>query len=47
MIAGMPIKFSRIFLLLPLLVVSMADAQRAPVLQQIKVPHDYYFREMY
>ncbi|HUD96859.1 MAG TPA: CehA/McbA family metallohydrolase [Woeseiaceae bacterium] len=47
MVAGMPIKFSRIFLLLPLLVVSTADAQRAPVLQQIKVPHDYYFREMY
>jgi Tol biopolymer transport system component len=43
----MPIKSSRIFLLLPLLVVSTADAQRAPVLQQIKVPHDYYFREMY
>ena len=25
----------------------LAFAERAPVLQQIKVPHDYYFREMY
>ena len=24
-----------------------ASAQRAPVLRQIKVPHSYYFREMY
>src|SRR4051812_43646355 len=24
-----------------------AFADRAPVLKQIKVPHDYYFREMY
>jgi dipeptidyl aminopeptidase/acylaminoacyl peptidase len=25
----------------------LASAERAPVLNQIKVPHDYYFREMY
>jgi hypothetical protein len=23
-----------------------AEAQRAPVLRQVKVPHPYYFREM-
>jgi len=28
-------------------VVSVASAERTPVLRQIKVPHDYYFREMY
>jgi hypothetical protein len=42
--------------LIPLLVVALAtgfagapfaSAERAPVLSQIKVPHDYYFREMY
>ena len=27
--------------------VSVASAERAPVLRQIKTPHDYYFREMY
>lgn len=30
-----------------LLVASGALAEREPVLSQIKVPHDYYFREMY
>ena len=27
--------------------IAPASADRAPVLKQIKVPHDYYFREMY
>ena len=44
----MTIRLSGISLvLLPLLFASIASAERAPVLQQIKVPHDYYFREMY
>src|SRR6185312_13978671 len=30
-----------------LLCATAASADRAPVLQQIKVPHDYYYREMY
>ena len=34
-------------LLIGLSLGSPAPAERAPVLQQIKVPHDYYFREMY
>ncbi|MEX2125308.1 MAG: CehA/McbA family metallohydrolase [Woeseia sp.] len=34
-------------LLTALLEASLASAERAPVLNQIKVPHDYYFREMY
>jgi TolB protein len=29
------------------LLAPLASAERAPVLNQIKVPHDYYFREMY
>jgi Tol biopolymer transport system component len=33
--------------LLATLAPPLANAQRAPVLNQIKVPHDYYFREMY
>ena len=32
---------------LALLAATMAFADRAPVLKQIKVPHDYYYREMY
>jgi TolB protein len=32
---------------LAVLVCSAALADRAPVLKQIKVPHDYYYREMY
>jgi len=32
---------------LALLATTMAFADRAPVLKQIKVPHDYYYREMY
>ncbi len=34
-------------LLGPLTLTTPASAQRAPVLRQIKVPHSYYFREMY
>jgi hypothetical protein len=30
-----------------LLVPSLVPAQREPVLKQIKVPHSYYYREMY
>ena len=33
--------------LLALLLLAPAHAEREPVLQQIKVPHNYYFREMY
>ena len=29
-----------------LLVAGSAEAQRAPVLRQVKTPHPYYFREM-
>ncbi len=32
---------------LAVLAATMALADRAPVLRQIKVPHDYYYREMY
>src|SRR3569832_256663 len=32
---------------LAMLAATMAFADRAPVLKQIKVPHDYYYREMY
>jgi hypothetical protein len=32
---------------LALLAATVALADRAPVLRQIKVPHDYYYREMY
>src|SRR5215813_4872730 len=32
---------------LALLATTVALADRAPVLRQIKVPHDYYYREMY
>src|ERR1700749_500023 len=32
---------------LALIVATAAIADRAPVLKQIKVPHDYYYREMY
>lgn len=32
---------------LTLLATTTALADRAPVLKQIKVPHDYYYREMY
>lgn len=35
------------FACLALLTATMALADRAPVLKQIKVPHDYYYREMY
>jgi len=34
-------------ILLGLLAAPGAQAQREPVLQQISLPHDYYFREMY
>lgn len=34
-------------LLFQFIFVSVAFGQREPVLNQIKVPHDYYFREMY
>jgi TolB protein len=36
-----------IALLLGLVIASVAQAAREPVLRQIGVPHDYYFREMY
>ncbi|HPI79367.1 MAG TPA: hypothetical protein PLM35_02440, partial [Cyclobacteriaceae bacterium] len=32
---------------IPFFFVTKIFAQREPVLNQIKVPHDYYFREMY
>lgn len=35
------------FAALVLMVTASAQADRAPVLQQIEVPHSYYFREMY
>ena len=35
------------FLLLALLASSVASAERRPVLAQIDLPHNYYFREMY
>ncbi|HWA92164.1 MAG TPA: CehA/McbA family metallohydrolase [Rhizomicrobium sp.] len=35
------------WLLLALVASTAAQADRAPVLKQIKVPHDYYYREMY
>ena len=35
------------FCCLVLLTATIALADRAPVLRQIKVPHDYYYREMY
>lgn len=42
------IRFTRLLLLLCMLPVAMSlAAERVPVLSQIKVPHDYYFREMY
>jgi len=34
-------------LLLALFVGAVSDAARAPVLGQIDLPHNYYFREMY
>ena len=37
----------RVLLLAGLLFASGAFAQRAPVLKQIDLPHNYYFREMY
>jgi Tol biopolymer transport system component len=39
--------WSCIWLIGVLLVPGMLAAQRAPVLRQIKVPHSYYYREMY
>jgi TolB protein len=42
--------WSRLAIILPLLLASLAEAtlaQRAPVLPQVKVPHPYYWREMY
>jgi hypothetical protein len=30
-----------------LLIPALASGQRQPVLPQIKIPHPYYFREMY
>jgi TolB protein len=42
------IKYLKLFFLALLCIsTTIANAERAPVLQQIKVPHDYYFREMY
>ena len=38
---------TRIWLLCMLLFPGLVSAQRAPVLRQIKVPHSYYYREMY
>jgi len=38
---------NRAWLLCILLVPGFLSAQRAPVLRQIKVPHSYYYREMY
>ena len=35
------------FLLLALLVGATADAERRPMLGQVDLPHNYYFREMY
>jgi TolB protein len=44
----MPIKMlSGTVLLVGLMAGSLAYAERAPVLQQIDLPHAYYFREMY
>ena len=44
----MPIKFStRAILLAGLVLCATAQAERAPVLAQIDLPHPYYFREMY
>ena len=44
----MSIKYFKLFFLALLCIsTTIASAERAPVLQQIKVPHDYYFREMY
>jgi Tol biopolymer transport system component len=40
-------KFSRAALLAILAAGSLAQAERAPVLRQIDLPHPYYFREMY
>jgi dipeptidyl aminopeptidase/acylaminoacyl peptidase len=37
----------RFFTALSVLAAAIVHAERAPVLNQIKVPHDYYFREMY
>ena len=41
--------FGRLILILAMALPLLpgAEAQRLPVLQQIEVPHDYYFREMY
>src|ERR687889_2328698 len=38
---------NRTWLLCILLFPGFLSAQRAPVLRQIKVPHSYYYREMY
>ena len=38
---------STVIALILLSIASAAIAERAPVLRQINVPHDYYFREMY
>jgi Tol biopolymer transport system component len=44
----MPIKMlCRTWLLASLAAGSLAQAERAPVLKQIDLPHPYYFREMY
>ena len=37
----------RFFTALSVLAAAIVHAERAPVLNQIQVPHDYYFREMY
>ncbi|MGB5740182.1 MAG: hypothetical protein WBM54_12585, partial [Woeseia sp.] len=39
------VSLSLVFLMLFAPITAIAD--RAPVLRQIGVPHDYYFREMY
>lgn len=39
--------WSRAAVLLSVLVPVLVDAQREPVLKQIQLPHDYYYREMY
>ena len=38
---------TRLLLLCIILLPGLLEAQRAPVLRQIKVPHSYYYREMY
>lgn len=43
----LPLPVTLLCCLFQLVFIYTAHAQRKPVLQQIDVPHDYYFREMY